>query len=369
MKIGIITLSASYNCGSMLQSYALKKILEQYGETEIINFSSEASHRVYDIVPSTDEKRMEIEQYRRGLLEELIEEENAYLSFKKDFMGIQEKEIFSENLPKISNKYDVVVAGSDQIWNVKMGDFDKAFFCSWTDVKKIAYAASLGGHDIRESDDYKDIKEAILKFQDVSVREEFGRECLEDILGKNIIKVLDPTLIYEVNNWTDIIKEPIVNNRYIFYYSWAYRNEELKKIVEERSAEMGLPVYVIDAHKWRKKSYKDNGFVLCEKAGPLSFLNLMYYAEECYVESFHGMLFAYLFKKDFWLLDVYKDYSNIDSRLRELLELFDMKDRVLTKYNCNNIDLSKHIDYKYNEKLHQMISTSHNYIKEALSFL
>ena len=49
MKIGIITLSASDNCGSLLQSYALKKLLEKYGEVEIINFSSEASHSMYDI--------------------------------------------------------------------------------------------------------------------------------------------------------------------------------------------------------------------------------------------------------------------------------------------------------------------------------
>ena len=51
MKIGIITLSASDNCGSLLQSYALKKLLSLYGKVEIINFSSLKSHSLYDIFP------------------------------------------------------------------------------------------------------------------------------------------------------------------------------------------------------------------------------------------------------------------------------------------------------------------------------
>ena len=52
MKIGIITLSASYNCGSLLQSFALKRILERFGEVEIINFTSLASQKMYNIVPN-----------------------------------------------------------------------------------------------------------------------------------------------------------------------------------------------------------------------------------------------------------------------------------------------------------------------------
>ena len=30
-----------------------------------------------------------------------------------------------------------------------MADYDDAFFCGWTDCKKVAYAPSLGGHDIQ----------------------------------------------------------------------------------------------------------------------------------------------------------------------------------------------------------------------------
>ena len=46
MKIGIITLSASDNCGSLLQAYALMNILKEKGHTvEIIDFSTRISKK------------------------------------------------------------------------------------------------------------------------------------------------------------------------------------------------------------------------------------------------------------------------------------------------------------------------------------
>ena len=50
MKIGIITLSASDNCGSLLQTYALMNILKEKGHTvEIIDFSTKISKKMYRI--------------------------------------------------------------------------------------------------------------------------------------------------------------------------------------------------------------------------------------------------------------------------------------------------------------------------------
>ena len=56
MKIGIITFHASLNCGSMLQAYALKHILEEkyHNEVEIINYSNFGQRSYYanwDIFP------------------------------------------------------------------------------------------------------------------------------------------------------------------------------------------------------------------------------------------------------------------------------------------------------------------------------
>ena len=47
-KIGIITFHNSYNCGSMMQTYALQTILEKKGyNSEIINYYTEGQTQIY----------------------------------------------------------------------------------------------------------------------------------------------------------------------------------------------------------------------------------------------------------------------------------------------------------------------------------
>ena len=50
-KIGIITFHNSYNCGSMLESYAIQKYLQkQKLENEIIDFSNNGQKKIYSIL-------------------------------------------------------------------------------------------------------------------------------------------------------------------------------------------------------------------------------------------------------------------------------------------------------------------------------
>ena len=290
MNIGIITLSASNNCGSLLQSYALKRVLERYGSVEIINFSSPSSHSYYDLFS----RRRSIRENIKSLLylKILISEKAGYQEFRSEYLQIKGKEFYAAELVDIAEKYDVVVTGSDQVWNVLMGDFDEAFFLGWTDVRKVAYAPSLGGRHLNQSNRFEQIKKWIDDISYISVREELGKECLEEVTGKEITKVLDPTLLLREEDWKAMVGEPIMEGDYIFYYSWAYREEATSKIVSEEAHRLGIPVMVLDARKWQKNNLKRWGFTLCAESGPRAFLNLMYYAQKCYVESFHGMIFA-----------------------------------------------------------------------------
>ena len=47
-KIGIITFHNSYNCGSMMQTYALQTILEKNGyKPEIVDYYTEGQTQMY----------------------------------------------------------------------------------------------------------------------------------------------------------------------------------------------------------------------------------------------------------------------------------------------------------------------------------
>lgn len=51
-KIGIITFHASNNCGSMLQAYALQKVIQNRYKAvcEIIDFSNSEQKRMYSVL-------------------------------------------------------------------------------------------------------------------------------------------------------------------------------------------------------------------------------------------------------------------------------------------------------------------------------
>lgn len=368
-KIGIMTLSASDNCGSLLQTYALKRLLENYGEVEVINFSSESSHAMYDMPHLTLRKRLKMafDSTKKTKYKNLARCKRAYASFRKQQLQMDEEELFSEDLGKIKSKYDVVVAGSDQVWNVRMGDFDEAFFLGWTDTKKVAYAPSLGGRDVRLSQNAAQIIEWIKAFDFLSVREEMGKNCLEEVSARTVEKVLDPTLVLPESEWEKLVGERLVKEDYIFYYSWAYCYGEQLELVRKESKRLNMPVVVIDSRKWFNKDEKQYGFILSANEGPLAFLNLMYYANHVYVESFHGMVFAYIFKKNFWLLDWHEDLRQLDSRLLEFVNLLNAHDRILTEYNYEMVDVSNSMKYGPNNLLEALKTMSEQYIERALS--
>ena len=50
-KVGIITFHNSYNCGSMLQTYALSTVLtKMHIENEVIDFANEGQRKVYSFI-------------------------------------------------------------------------------------------------------------------------------------------------------------------------------------------------------------------------------------------------------------------------------------------------------------------------------
>lgn len=372
LKIGIITLSASDNCGSLLQTYALKRVILQLGFSyvDVINFSSESSHIVYDILPREKYGLLWLlKPSSKAKLQKIQSQKTDYEEFRKNVIQVvpNDWELFPKDLITISDKYDIVVTGSDQVWNVVMGDYDDSFFLQWvTKGKKIAYAPSLGGHAISESKYYERIEQWIKEFDYISVREMSSKVILEEIVEKEVPVLLDPTLLLEKEEWVELIGERMIEEDYIFFYSWAYRERETCKIVMQEGKRLGLKVYVIDASKFAIKDAEKWEFHLCEKGGPLAFLNLMYYAKYSFVESFHGIVFSYIFEKNFWVLDTHEGYHELDTRLKEFLDLFDAQDRVVTKYNYKKRDMNKVFCYSGNDHFKEKRQKSLQFLKDSL---
>lgn len=332
-KIGIITFHASYNCGSMLQAYALQKIIQRrYGALcEIINFSNPEQQRMYSVLfkPRT------VKEVLRNILNFLFyfKIKRSYRDYKKfsdTNLQLSGKKINSlKELEEAALQYDVYITGSDQVWNINAQDFDDAYFLPFVKSgTKVAYAVSLGAADPNRSADKNKYAEYLNKFDGISVRERNAEKWLRKLTDKDIKICLDPTLLFPVNEWDEITGEREAEGKYIFWYTMIYK-KEICKIVTEAGKKYGMPVYVIDAKEWSRRALYLHGIKLARNGGPASFLSLVKNAEIVFTSSFHGAIFCNVFKKNFWYINIHSRDTG-DDRASYLLSQLGMSERYVS---------------------------------------
>ncbi|MGM9580169.1 MAG: polysaccharide pyruvyl transferase family protein [Anaerovibrio sp.] len=364
MKIGIVTLSASDNCGSLLQAYALKHYCSSLTDyVDVVNFTSLKSKNQYAIFPDGWWKHPRLCFAILKNIRKLIRQKKSYKRFREVYVTGGSNEVYIEDLEKISLEYDIMIVGSDQVWNVRMYDFSLGFFLPKVLCRKIAYAVSLGGYKVSEYENFEDVKCYIEQFDAVSTREEYGKFDLEKILSIDIPVLSDPTFLLSIEEWQKVAGEKqFFSGEYIFYYSWSYGDDRLNQLVYEEGRRTGMPVVVIDCSKWVWKKNIYN-FVILDNGGPKIFLNLMRYCRKAFVESFHGLIFAYILKKDFWILNEKNRVEDV--RLSELIELLECSNRVL--YPGKKItECLDNKEFMYGESLKKRIENSKKFLSEVI---
>lgn len=137
MEIGIITFHCSYNYGSAIQAFALQEYLASQGHSvEIIDFRSR-DFEAYSIFTVTSIKSLFSSAF---FLKKNICKKRAFESFQKRYMNLSP--VFREgelrSLHDYASKYDAVICGGDQIWNVDATrGVVEEFFLSFVDEGKI----------------------------------------------------------------------------------------------------------------------------------------------------------------------------------------------------------------------------------------
>ena len=181
--VGIITFHNSYNCGSMLQAYALQNIVKKLGyNPEIIDFSNNGQKSVY----SVNEKNNSLKNIIKNIIlrphrTQIKLNFDSYENFKnKNFNLFSKSYSYLNQLS--DDSYDAVIAGSDQVWNITIEDGDDAYFLPWVKkARKIAYDPSFGSKNIRKyAKDPNKYKNYITSFADISIRERNGRKWIKD---------------------------------------------------------------------------------------------------------------------------------------------------------------------------------------------
>lgn len=373
MKIGILTFQASHNCGSMLQAYALREtIARKYNEdVEIINYSNFVSRCIYGYIDFRPQKRA----IRNNL--KMLRYFPTYAKSRKWYNDFSEKYLVkSEKLCKntndlkdIAKNYDMIIAGGDQVWNVRCEDAGKEFYLNFTDdVRKIAYSPSMGGSNINTyADDINIYRELLSKFEKISVREPNGQKWLEDLTGVNVPIIADPTLLLTPEEWTSWLPVPEFEGDYIFNYAFYHNRPETNEALKKISEKTCMPIYVMDYKSYEFYRLDKYGIKKCEMSGPLAFLGLMKNASLVMTQSFHGTLFSALFNRKFWSYNWEGSHNPDDDRAVAILDQFGLPERyamIDDIANSNVENILSDINYEsVNKRIEALRNTAFDYIK------
>ena len=253
-------------------------------------------------------------------------------------------------------KSDVYVAGSDQIWNknITQNKYDLAYFLDFgtEKIRKYSYAAS---GDFSE-EDFLQIKEHILNFKKISVRENKLKNFMTE-KGINVSKVLDPTLLFNDDFYNKYESKINVPNQYILFYGLKTKgNNEIVKIAEKLSKEYKLVICDISPIKWKFKEK-----VIVKKfVGPSEFLSYIHNASYVVTNSFHGTAFSIIYKKNFMV----NLPSLKNDRITDLLHSLDIENRIVDYNNCDTLES---INYNViEERFNDLRLESEFFIKEMV---
>lgn len=367
--IGIMTFHHSYNCGSMMQAFALQKTIQKLGyDSEIINFSNKGQQKLYQVwFPMTTIKNIVknflIYPYRKKIKKNNL----SYEYFMNMNMILSSK--YSLDMKQLcEDEYYAVIAGSDQIWNITIDDADDAYFLNWVKkAKKIAYAPSFGARNLMEyAKDVKIYKKYLEDFSALSIRENNGQKWIFDLTQIEAPVVLDPTLLLDAEEYEKLIKGSLkLPKKYIFYYAPHYE-KKINELVFSVSKKLKLPVIAFNAKSFYVKRMNKYGFKIPEVENPAVYLELIKNAELVMTTSFHGTIFSSVFKKKFWVIKNGGMFSS-DDRVLTMTDILNLSDRIIPIQYDETFDYAKPKDYSdYEILLQKERKKSIEYLSKAL---
>lgn len=333
MKVGILTFQASHNCGSMLQAFALQKVLERElnAEVEIIDYANKNSRNLYGFIDWRLNRKSLLRSFNNITHYNVVKQSRGeYEDFKKRYLVLSDKSLRNtKELAEYISKYDILIAGGDQVWNVKCTDAGKEYYLDFVhNIRKISYSPSLGGINIlKYADDLSYYKSILQEFEKISVREPNGKKWLEELSGRDVTIVADPTLLLTQKEWEELLPVPEIEGKYIFNYAFYHNFEEVNEAIEHISKRTGMPVYILDHKSYSFYHLDKYGFFKYEKTGPLAMLGLMKNASLVMTQSFHGTLFSALFHRKFWSYNTEEYYYSDDDRATAILHQFGLDER------------------------------------------
>ena len=368
MKVGIFTFHYACNYGAMLQCLSLYRTVRNLGiDVDVIRYVPEDFHDAYSLRRGWGLKQGEV---FRNIPKKFIAARHgprmkrAFDNFCKAHLTYSSACTTAEEIAHAVSDYDTLITGSDQVWHFS---HPAPFFLEWGapyNGQRISYAPCCG-HKEQPQERIAEIKEWLARFDHISVRNDFSKEIIEQVIGRPVPVVADPTLLIDLNDVQKKVDLPCSD--YILMYTLGKEigggHKKAIQLIREKAGNIPVVAVIPSAHKPHLAPWAD---IKIWEAGPAEWLYLIANAKFVYTDSFHGAVFALKNRRPFV---VYYAEKGRSPRMVDFAQRYRLSGSVA--WDCESMKqcLSGGEFGNYEESLKKVdshVSESMNYLETSL---
>lgn len=333
-KIGLLTYHDTINYGSLLQTYATYRAIEEITgnsrSVELIDYKcAEIAKR--ETIYSLSSCRT-LSDIIKSILwnSSLKKKKEAFWRFIDQNMKLS-KSYTLDTIAEVNRMYDIFLVGSDIVWSLDITGHDYTYYLDFADddKKKVSFSSSVGTKWIDE--DEEQIRKQLNRFDEICVREQMAKEWIQPIVEKEVHVTCDPTMLWTGEDWKKMQEEAYApKGRYVLIY---LRTDDQKNVSDgiEYARKHNIPAYYINYGK------PVLGAKTVRPESIERWLALFANADTVFSASYHGLLFGLYFHKNVF----YYNRGN-KSRMLSFGKEFDIEYR-----EGNGINLQKDIPICY----------------------
>ncbi|MCI8949536.1 MAG: polysaccharide pyruvyl transferase family protein [Lachnospiraceae bacterium] len=341
-KIGIVTLYGNYNIGNKLQNYAVERIYRN------LNLESYTIYYALNELEATGASKQQLKIFLKEIMVKLgirNKRIDKYIldkkriekiaEFSNRFLNLAEQISFNKIPIDLKKQYHFFSVGSDQVWRNWTDTVDEMryFLLSFSDPEqRICIAPSIGRIEIPGK--YENLFKSELKqFSLLSCREDSGSKLIQELTGRQVVTLSDPTMALMQKEWLDISVKPDFElpDKFIMVYLLGNENMNIIREISKISRETGLPIINI---------YDKDNYPQYYAVGPCEFIYLVKRARLICTNSFHGCVFSILFNINFICYERQDYRANMTDRVVTLLNKFHLNNRFSSTIEDSNIFLT-----------------------------
>lgn len=355
------------NYGSALQTWALHQAIKKTAGDSIqpvlVDYCPDVLSDMEPLNPyknmwDRNEESMRMVQRSMVAIRENYEKFNC---FYRERFARTRKKYTSDNFNNVIEDESIsgFVCGSDTIFCIdEFKGFDDGYYGNYPAMqgRTVAYAASFGDAHFDECS-YAILRERLHNFLAIGLRENRMLPYVRAHTSIPVERTIDPTLLLTSEDYDALVAPRQCCRPYLLLYARRY-DAKMEEHADRIAREMGLDIVEISL----RASNTDKGHIMRYDAGVEEFLSLVKHASFVVTNSYHGLIFAVLYRRAIAVFT----REQADNKITELWDLLGLNTNGLT----NEERTYQEIDYDaVHARIAQARATSANFLKMELALL